>query len=286
MGDSLNNLAVFKTMKIGFIGGGNMARAIAEGIVQKGLAPYSSMYVSGPHEENLKEWKTKGVQITTENGVVVEKSSLIFLAVKPHILPAAIANVYDTISDWELTDNKLFVSVLAGVKLEALESILTRLEGSRVIRVMPNTPMMVGAGCSVYCPGQHATDHDSFVVKTILEVSGLCQLVPESMIDAVGALTGCGPAFIYLIIEAMSDGAVMMGVPRNMATNFAAQTVLGAAKMVQQTGKSTGVLKEEVCSPGGTTITGIHALESGGVRAAIMNAIEASTKKSEELGRK
>ncbi|KAI4457850.1 pyrroline-5-carboxylate reductase [Holotrichia oblita] len=270
---------------IGFIGAGNMAKSICEALVRKGVR-YSQIYVSGPHEDKLELWRQKGANVSTENGKVAEEAEVIFLAVKPHILAAAIANIYDTITVPNKATNKLFVSILAGVKLDALEKTLSRIEGSRVIRVMPNTPMMVGEGCAVYCPGQQATDFDILLVKTILELSGICQLVPESMIDAIGALAGCGPAFIYLIIEAMSDGGVKMGVPRQMATSFAAQTVLGAAKMVLETKKHTGVLKDEVCSPGGTTIAGIHALEAGGVRAAIMNAIEAATKKSEELGHK
>lgn len=138
---------------------------------------------------------------------------------------------------------------------------------------MPNTPMMVGDGCTVYCPGQQATAEDISIVKSILEVSGVCRLVPESMINAVMGLSGCGPAFTYVFIEALSDGAVKMGVPREMATNFAAQTVLGAAKMVLETKKHTGTLKDEVCSPGGSTIAGIHALEKGGLRYLILNQL-------------
>lgn len=274
-----------KQCTIGFIGGGNMATAICEALVRKGVR-YSQVYVSGPHEDKLLSWKKNGAHISTDNGKIAEEADIIFLAIKPHILAAAVANIYDTINTPNKAANKLYISILAGVKLESLEKILSTLEGSRVIRVMPNTPMMVGEGCSVYCPGQQATDFDIGLVKTILELSGICQLVPESMIDAIGALAGCGPAFIYLIIEAMSDGGVKMGIPRAMATSFAAQTVLGAAKMVLETQKHTGVLKDEVCSPGGTTITGIHALEAGGVRVAMMNAIEAATKKSEELGHK
>lgn len=271
--------------KIGFIGGGNMAKAICEGIVRKGLIPYSHVYVSGPQIKTLQYWEDKGAKITINNGEVAEMADIIFLSVKPHILPAAIAGIYNS-GKAQNVINKLFVSILAGVTLGSLENILKGFEGSRVIRVMPNTPMMVGEGCTVYCPGQQATAEDIANVKKILEVSGICRLVPESMINGVGALAGCGPAFTYLFIEALSDGAVKMGIPREMATNFAAQTVLGAAKMVLETGKHTGTLKDEVCSPGGTTITGIHALEKGGMRSAVMDAIEAATKKSLELGHK
>ncbi|KAJ3627167.1 hypothetical protein MTP99_014566 [Tenebrio molitor] len=269
---------------IGFVGGGNMAKAICEGMVRKGLVEYKQLFISGPHMEGLQSWHNLGAKTTTENGAVVAESDIIFLAVKPHILPTAVANIYETLR--KPVKGKLFVSILAGVTLEALENCLATLEGSRVIRVMPNTPMMVGEGCTVFCPGQRASDDDILLVKTILETSGVCMQVPESLINAVGALAGSGPAFVYLIIEALSDGGVKMGIPRNMATQFAAQTVLGAAKMVLESGKHTGILKDEVCSPGGTTITGIHALEKGGVRAALMDAIESAAKKSAELGQK
>ncbi|KAJ8967124.1 hypothetical protein NQ314_003076 [Rhamnusium bicolor] len=264
--------------KIGFIGAGNMAKAICEGIVRKGLIKYSQVYVSGPHIENLISWKEKGANVSTENGRVVVESDVIFLAVKPHILPSAIVNMYDTLPQTPLK-SKLFVSILAGIPMQQLENVLCRLEGCRIIRVMPNTPMMVGEGCTVFSPGQRATERDIELVKCILSVPGICKQVPESLINAVGALSGSGPAFVYVMIEALADGGVKMGIPRAMAIEFAAQTVLGAAKMVKETGKHTGELKDEVCSPGGTTITGIHALERGGIRAAIMDAVEAAAKK-------
>ncbi|CAH1173681.1 unnamed protein product [Phaedon cochleariae] len=271
--------------KVGFIGGGNMATAICEAIVKKGLISYNKVYVSGPHLHNLSSWKAKGAHVTIENGKVVEESDVIFLAVKPHILPIAIANMYDTLSDKPIK-SKLFVSILAGTPIEQLENILGQLEGSRVIRAMPNTPMLVGEGCTVFSPGQRATDSDIELVHRILTVTGVCKEVPESLINPIGALAGSGPAFVYLVIEALADGGVKMGIPRAMAIEFAAQTVFGSAKMVKDTGKHTGQLKDEVCSPGGTTITGVHALERGGVRAALMEAIECATKRSEELGQK
>jgi len=271
--------------KIGFIGGGNMAKAICEGIFKKGLAQSSQIYVSGPNIENLTWWQEHKTHVYTENGRVVQEADIIFLAMKPHILPSAIANIHETIT--APVKSKLFVSVLAGIQLHQLKNVLGPLEEcARIIRVMPNTPMMVGEGCCAFCPGSKATPHDIQIVKTILEVSGVCKQVPESMIDAIGALSGSGPAYIYLVIEALADAGVKQGIPRAMAIEMAAQTTMGAAKMVLETGKHTAVLRDEVCSPGGTTITGIHALESGGVRGAIMNAVEAATKKSIELGQR
>jgi len=271
--------------KLGFIGGGNMAKAICEGMVRKGLAQYSQIHVSGPRLESLHDWKVRGAHVTTNNGYVVDEANVIFLTVKPHVLPEAVASIFKTYTPSKAA-NKLFISVIAGVTLEALENTLSDLEGSRIIRTMPNTPLLVGEGCTVYCPGQQATEADIALVKSIFEVSGVCQLVPESMINAVCALAGSGPAYIYLIIEALSDGGVKMGIPRAMATKFAAQTVLGSAKMVLETGKHTGALKDETASPGGTTIAGLHALERGGVRAALMDAIEAAVHRCSELAHK
>ncbi|XP_019871018.1 uncharacterized protein LOC109599453 [Aethina tumida] len=274
------------TEKIGFIGGGNMAKAICEGIVSQGLISYSQVYVSTLRSESVDVWIQKGANGTTCNGTVVEEADVIFLAVKPHILPEAIASImdYNNRKDKPMK-SKLFVSVLAGITISQLERAFAFME-NRIIRVMPNTPMMVGEGCTVFCPGQRATPGDIILVKSILEVSGVCKQVPESLINAVGALAGSGPAYVYLVIEALADGGVKMGIPREMSVQFAAQTVLGAAKMVLESGKHTGQLKDEVCSPGGTTITGIHALERGGVRAALIDAVEAAAKKSAELGEK
>lgn len=271
--------------KIGFIGGGNMAKAICEGMIQKGLVVFKQIYVSGPNIENLTWWVEKGANVYTQNGRVVEHADVIFLAMKPHVLPSAIANVHETLN--LPVKSKLFVSILAGVTLEQLENVLSPLEEcARIIRVMPNTPIMVGEGCAAFCPGSKATPHDIQLVKTILQLSGVCKQVPESMINPICALVGSGPAFVYLIIEALADAGVKQGIPRAMAIEMAAQTTLGAAKMVLDTGKHTAVLRDEVCSPGGTTIAGIHALETGGVRGTLFNAVEAAAKRANELGQK
>lgn len=269
--------------KIGFVGGGNMAKAICEGIIKKGLVQFSQIYVSGPHIQNLIWWQDRGANVSTENGRVVQDSDIIFLAVKPHILPLAIANIQETLA--APVKSKLFVSILAAIDLQQLENVLESIEECpRVIRVMPNTPMMVGQGVSVFSPGSKATPHDIELIKTILEACGVCKQVPESMINAIAALAGSGPAFVYLIIEALADAGVKQGIPRAMAVELAAQTTVGAAKMVLETGKHTAVLRDEVCSAGGTTIAGIHALESGGVRGSLMTAVEVSTKRALEIG--
>ncbi|XP_050308554.1 uncharacterized protein LOC126744967 isoform X2 [Anthonomus grandis grandis] len=272
------------TQKIGFIGDGAMAKAICRSIKRKGLIDYSQVFVASPYPKNLDSWKELGTNVSTSNALVAKESDVVFLAVKPHILKDAVAEMASSALLDQIKD-KLFVSILAGITTGDLEGLLSMFENSRVIRVMPNTPMLVGEGCTVYCPGSKATEDDLDLVHSILEVTGMCQRLPEHMINAVGAVSASGPAFVYLFIEALSDGGVRMGLHRDMATRFAAQTVMGAAKMVLETSKHMGTLKDEVCSAGGQTIAGIHAMERGGVRGAVMDAVEAAALKAAELGK-
>ncbi|CAH1994112.1 unnamed protein product [Acanthoscelides obtectus] len=260
--DHVGNIALHR--KIGFIGGGNMAKAICEGIVSKGLVEYSQIHVSGPNMTNLVSWRDEGAHVYTQNGAIVDECDVIFISVKPHKLAGAIANMYGTLKIPN-PRSKLFVSIVAGVTINQLENVLGRIY-ARIIRVMPNTPMMVGEGCTVFTPGSKATVHDIKTVETMLSTGGICKQVPESLINAVGALSGSGTAFVYLMIEALVDGGANMGIPRAMALEFATKTVLGSAKMVKQIGKHPAQLKDEVCPSGGTTIAGVHALEKGGVR--------------------
>ncbi|CAH1173680.1 unnamed protein product [Phaedon cochleariae] len=260
-----------------------MAKAICRGIKRKGLIKYSQVYVSSPYIKNLDVWKELGANVSTDNSVVAKEADIIFLAVKPHILGGALKELQES-PNASMIRNKLFISILAGITVNNLEEMLSKFEGSRVVRVMPNTPMLIGKGCTVYCPGTNCTAQDLNLVKSILEVTGMCQLLPEHMINAVGAVSASGPAFAYIFIEALSDGGVRMGLHRDMATRFAAQTVMGAAQMVLDTNKHMGTLKDEVCSAGGQTIAGIHAMERCAVRGAIMDAVEAAALKAAELG--
>ncbi|KAL1505175.1 hypothetical protein ABEB36_004797 [Hypothenemus hampei] len=261
-----------------------MAKAICKSIQSKGLIDYSQIYVSSPYPKNLDSWKTLGANVSTDNAVVAKEADIIFLAVKPHILKGAIEEIWHSPLATHVKD-KLFVSILAGITTTDLEELLSKFIGSRVIRVMTNTSIQVGEGCTVYCPGTTVTETDLELVQKILEVTGMCQCIPEHMINAVGAVSASGPAFVYLFIEALSDGGVRMGLHREMATRFVAQTVMGAAKMVLETRKHMGTLKDEVCSAGGQTIAGIHALERGAVRGSVMDAIEAAALKAAELGK-
>ncbi|KAK9891727.1 hypothetical protein WA026_016523 [Henosepilachna vigintioctopunctata] len=270
------------TEKIGFIGDGNMAKAICFSVEKHNIIDFSQVYVSSPYRANLNIWKEKGANISIHNYEVARNADVIFLAVKPHFLKNALDGILEN-NNVDDIKNKLFISILAGYTLEDLEQFLKPFKESRIIRVMPNTPVLVGEGCTVYCPGKNVTQNDLSIVKTLMEVTGLCFEVEERFIDPIAAVCASGPAYTYLFIEALSDGGVRMGLHREMATMLAAQTVLGAGKMVLSTNKHMGTLKDDVCSAGGTTIAGIHALEKGGVRGSVIDAVQSATNRAAEL---
>ena len=199
------------------------------------------------------------------------------LAVKPQVLPDVIAGIAD-----KVTADHLIVSIAAGVKIDAIAKLLPA--GTRVVRVMPNTPCLVGAGAAGVSGGPHATHEDVERVRSMFEAVGVAFSVPERLLDAVTGVSGSGPAFAYQVIEAMSDGGVLAGLPRDVATKLAAQTLLGAAKMVLETGRHPAELKDMVTSPAGTTIAGLHEMERNGVRAALIDAVQAAWLRAEELG--
>jgi pyrroline-5-carboxylate reductase len=202
---------------------------------------------------------------------------LLIVAVKPQVLSAVAADVR-----YLIKPSHLLVSIVAGVTLQRLAS---EFGSERLVRVMPNTPSLVGACAAGYSAGPGATPEDVGEVDRLFNAVGKAYRLPEHLLDAVTGLSGSGPAFVYVMIEALSDGGVRVGLPRDVATGLAAQTVLGAARMVVETGLHTGALKDMVTSPGGTTIAGLHALERGGLRAALMDAVEAATKRATELGK-
>lgn len=269
--------------KIGFIGDGNMAKAICFSMVKQNIVDFSQVYVSSPYKANLNIWEQKGAHISTRNSDVAKEADVIFLCVKPHFLQPAIDDIVKVDKKAHEVKDKLFISILAGYTVKDLEVFLQPFKNCRIIRVMPNTPVLIGEGCTVYCPGDKVTENDVNIVKIMLESTGLCFEVEERFIDPIAAVCASGPAYVYLFIEALSDGGVRMGLHREMATKLAAQTVMGASKMVMSTDKHMGTLKDEVCSAGGTTIAGIHALEKGGVRGSVMNAVEAATNRAKEL---
>ena len=266
--------------KLGFIGTGKMGSALIEGICNAGIFSPSDVYASDLYEPSLDYLKeTVGVNVSTDNTNTVKNSNIIVLAVKPQILRKVIAGIRD-----DIASDKLIVSIAAGVKLEDIESEFNT--GTRVVRVMPNIAATVAEAASAITQGSSASKEDAEDALAIFRSVGSAIQVPENLMDAVTGLSGSGPAYIFPVIEAMADGAVHEGLDRNSALVLAAQTVIGAAKMVLETGTHPGELKDMVTSPAGTTIRGIRALEESGIRAAFMKAVIESSNRSKELGKK
>jgi pyrroline-5-carboxylate reductase len=262
---------------IGFIGAGQMARALASGFVKAGLVAPAQIVAADPVPAALEAFAqaVEGARAAADNASVATAADVLFLATKPQQIGAAVGPLA------KATDGKLVISIAAGVKLSTLAAWLA---AARLVRVMPNTPCLIGQSASGYCLGPRATAADGQLVAQLLSAVGLAFAVDEKLLDAVTGLSGSGPAFVYVMIEALSDAGVRMGLPRDVATALAAQTVRGAAQMVLETGDHPGVLKDRVASPGGTTIAGLQALESGGLRGTLMAAVEAATRRSIELG--
>jgi pyrroline-5-carboxylate reductase len=263
---------------LGFIGGGKMASALVAGILRAGLAKPADVIVGEPVAALRESLASQtGVQVTPDNAAAVSQSKLIVLAVKPQVMSAVLAELKPLVRP-----DQLIVSVAAGVTLRQLGEGLG--VNRRVVRVMPNTPCLVGAGASGYCLGPSATAEDGKLVERLLGAVGVAYQVPESLLDAVTGLSASGPAFVALVIEALSDGGVRAGLPRDVAAPLAAQTVLGTARMVLEMGLHPAQVKDMVASPGGTTIAGVHALERGGLRASLMDAVLAAAQRARELG--
>ncbi|GBG30335.1 Pyrroline-5-carboxylate reductase [Hondaea fermentalgiana] len=265
-------------VRVGFIGCGMMATALMAGFEAKGVVDVARMCGSCKSQCTVDRVGKLGVPVYTENVKVVAQSDVIFLSVKPYVLPHVLEEIRDTV-----TKEKLVVSIAAGVTIGAMENVLP--EGSRLIRVMPNTPCSVGAAASAYVKGTHATEDDMALVGELMTAVGLAIPCAEKDLNAVTGLTGSGPAYVFLMIEALADGAVRAGLPRAMALKMAAQMVKGAAQMAVETGLHPGVLKDQVCSPGGTTIAGVEALEKGNFRATVMSAVTSAKARADELSK-
>ncbi|MDR3458911.1 MAG: pyrroline-5-carboxylate reductase [Verrucomicrobiae bacterium] len=265
-------------LKIGFLGAGKMATALARGFLNAGLVKANQLVAADPFETARQHFTAEtGAKSAVNNVAVTKAANVLILATKPDQITAVLAEISGA-----FTKNHLLISIAAGVTLTRLEAALPA--GARVIRVMPNTPALVGAGASGFALGKNATAGDGELAKKLLSAVGIAMAVKENLLDAVTGLSGSGPAYVYQFIEALSDGGVAAGLPRDIATRLAAQTVLGGAKMVLDTGMHPGALKDQVTSPGGTTIEGIHELEKGRLRATVMNAVRAATDKSKKLG--
>lgn len=262
---------------IGFIGAGNMGRAIIGGIIKSKIAMPREIIASDKNAdalENLKE--TFDIQIIQDNIKVAECCDIIFLSVKPQFLYTVIDEIKKNVKK-----DAVIVSIAAGQSIEKIE--LAFAKKIKLVRVMPNTPALVGESMSALTPNQNITKEDFIPVMKIFESMGKAELVSEHLMDAVTAVSGSSPAYVFMLIEAMADAAVNAGMTRSSAYNFAAQSVLGAAKMVLETGLHPGELKDMVCSPGGTTIEAVKVLEEKGFRASIMDAMDACVKKSQSM---
>ena len=264
-------------LKIGFIGAGQMATALAQGFVRANILPAAKIAASDAYPAATEKLAKDlpGLKVAS-NVQVAEASDVVILAVKPQVMPAVYRDLAGKLA------NKLVISIAAGISLEKL---CAGLQTERVVRVMPNTPCLVGQGASAFSLAAGATAADGELVKKLLSAVGIAHQVDEKLLDAVTGLSGSGPAYVYVMIEALSDGGVKAGLPRALATSLAAQTVLGAAAMVLTRGEHPGVLKDAVASPGGTTIAGLATLEDRGIRGALIAAVEAATKRSQELGK-
>jgi pyrroline-5-carboxylate reductase len=263
---------------IGFVGAGQMARALAAGFVRAGLVQPAAVAAADPVPAALEafEKSVPGARTSSDNVDVAQASEVVVLATKPQQIGAAVLSLRNA------TKDKLVISIAAGITLKSLDSTLAH---ARLVRVMPNTPCLVAQSASGYCLGQRATRDDGELVARLLGSVGVAIEVEEPLLDAVTGLSGSGPAFAYVMIEALADGGVRMGLKRDVALKLAAQTLRGAAQMVLETGEHPAVLKDRVASPGGTTIAGLEALEAGGLRGTLMAAVEAATRRSIELGR-
>jgi pyrroline-5-carboxylate reductase len=266
-------------LNIGFLGAGKMATALAKGFVRAEIVFPREIIASARSAATRKCFATEtGAKPTAANSDVLKFANVIILGVKPIQVAEVLAEQRDN-----FTKQHLLISIAAGVTLARLENLLPA--GTRIIRVMPNTPALVGEAASAFALGKSATAADGELAKKLLSAVGVAIQVKESLLDAVTGLSGSGPAYVYQFIEALSDGGVAAGLPRDIATKLAAQTVLGGAKMVLETGQHPGALKDQVTSPGGTTIEGLHALEKGKLRATVMSAVRAATEKSKKLGK-
>ena len=271
-------LATF-TQTIGFIGAGQMATALGRGCVTSGLVPGGQVIAADPSDKARGHFgqQVPGAQLAADNRQVLAQADIVVLAVKPQKMSSVLVDISPQV---EL--RQLLVSIAAGVTLAKLTAGLP--SGTRLVRVMPNTPCLVGLGASCFCRGISASESDAELVGQILRSVGLAFEVEESMLDAVTGLSGSGPAFVYRMIEALAEGAAAMGLPGDLALELAAQTARGAAQMVLTTGQSPAKLCEQVASPGGTTLAGLEVLEAQQGPAAFRAAVEAATRRSVELG--
>lgn len=270
---------MLKNQTIAVIGAGHMAGAMIGGMIKSKLVPAKSIVAARRNPEALSALQKKwGVRATSDNKKAVAGADIVILAVKPQMAKKVMEELAG-----HVTKDQLVISVMAGITTASISKAL-RVDGP-VVRAMPNTPCLVDAGATAVAAGAHAGERELGLAEAVFGAIGLVVTLPESALDAVTGLSGSGPVYIYMVIEAMIDGGVKMGIPRSVAAKLAAQTVYGAAKLVLESGKHPAMLKDEVTTPGGTAITAIHVLESKGLRSVLIDGVEAATKRSQELSK-
>lgn len=269
-------------MKLGFIGLGNMASAMIGGILKESIAKPEDIIGSAKTEKTAEEKAAQfGIETCTDNKKIAEQADVLVLAVKPRFFPEVIAEIRGV-----LREGVLVISVAAGKTINYIEEQFGGSEGGgkiKLVRCMPNTPALVSAGCTGFCVNGYVSREEKKLAERLFSSFGRALEVPEHLMDTVGSVSGSSPAFVFMFIEALADGAVAEGMPRALALEFAAQAVYGSAKLVLESGMHPGELKDMVCSPGGTTIQGVRTLEKGGMRGAVMDAVIACVEKSGRL---
>jgi pyrroline-5-carboxylate reductase len=267
-----------KGLTVGFIGGGNMGEALIKGLLGASLVPATSIHATDVRLERLKELdRLYGIQVSSDNADVVRHSDIVILAVKPQIMDVVLKEIAPAV-----TRRKLLISVAAGVSTTKIRTVLHK--DARLIRVMPNTPALVLEGVTAIAKADGLEADDLDTAGEIFSAVGRVVVLDEGLMDAVTGLSGSGPAYVAVVIESLADGGVRMGLDRITAMTLATQTVLGAAKLLLETGMHPGALKDMVSSPGGTSIAGVAALEEGGIRTTFIKAVERATVRSRELG--
>ncbi len=268
-----------KNQRLGFIGAGNMASALLRGLLESDFVTPERVCASDVSAEQRRAIEKEfGIAVHAENRAVIETADVIVVAVKPQVVDTVLADLAEAHEP-----RHLLISLLAGVPIARYQARLP--EGARIVRAMSNTPALVRAGATALAGGEFATEDDLKLATALFAEVGTTAVLDESALDAVTGLSGSGPAYVMLVIEALADGGVKMGLSREVAQRFAAQTLYGAAKLLLESQTHPGVLKDRVASPGGTTIAGLYALEQQGVRRAIMSAVVAATERSIELGK-
>lgn len=262
---------------IGFIGGGNMGKAMMGGIIKSKYTQPQNIMVSDGKQDTLEQLaKEYAVQTTLDNKEVAQKADILILSIKPNIYPIVIDEIKDLIKD-----HSVIITIAAGKSIKSTEQAFQR--KVKVVRVMPNTPALVGEGMNCLCANPEVTPEEIQEIETIFQSFGKVEKVAEGLMDVVTAISGSSPAYVFMIIEALADGAVLEGMPRDKAYKIVSQAVLGSAKMLLDTGKHPGELKDMVCSPGGTTIEAVASLEENGLRSTLIQAVKTCTQKSRDM---